>query len=349
MKKYLLILLAFVISAALQAQGTQQIKPNDERLTITGAYFLDKSDQKVVINRFDKKTLKNQETYMNTLNANTQTGVIVSFSTNSPEIKFHFAKRDDAKIRHCAMGIFKDGKLIREVKLKKDNPENPVVFTNPDGAKWAEWEIVLPPFYGMDFTGLEIAKDSELKKAAEKPRKVYVAIGNSITHGTGQLGSYQTYPFLLAREKGWELYNLGVGGSKISWPVGKMLKDKKIDYITILWGYNDWNAGFTADGKIKTNYEKLLEWLVKNHPDTKIYCILPTATKREQPKKGNETIGDIRIAEAKVVKSFQDQGNKNLFIIHGEEISDTADLKDVVHFSVEGAKKFAGKLTEIIK
>ena len=349
MKKYLLILLALINLGIVKASGQQFIKPNDDRLTITGAYFQEKSDEKVVINRFDAKTLKNAETYMNPLNANTQTGVIISFSTNSPEITFHYEKRDDARIRGCAMGIFKDGKLVKTIRMKKDEPASPVTFKNPGGAKWAEWEIVLPPFYGMDFTGLDIAKNSELKKTAVGSRKVYVAIGNSITHGTGQQGSYQSYPFLLARQKNWELYNLGVGGSKISWPVGKMLKDKKIDYITILWGYNDWNAGFTADGKIKTHYEKLIDLLVKNHPDTRIYCILPTATKREQPKKGNETIENIRNAQAKVVKDFQDQGYKNLFLIHGEQISDTTDLKDLVHFSVEGAEKFAEKLIGIIK
>jgi lysophospholipase L1-like esterase len=154
---------------------------------------------------------------------------------------------------------------------------------------------------------------------------------------------------LLTQSKGWQLYNLATGGSKISWPVANMIKDKKIDVITVLWGYNDWNAGFMDDGRLQANYKKLLELLVKHHPDTKIYCILPTATKREKPRKGNSTIGQVRQAEKAVVEDLQKNGNKNLYLIKGYEISGVNDLKDLVHFSTEGAAGFADRLEKMIE
>jgi lysophospholipase L1-like esterase len=348
MKTYLIILLAFVQFGTACATGKRFVKPNDDKIIISGAWFLDKSDERVVINRFDKKTLNNKATYMNKLNANTQTGVTISVYTNSEQVTFEFEKRSDAKIRGCSLGVFKDGKLFKEFKLLKDKWD-PVVVTNPDGNKWAKWEVVMPPFYGLNFTGIEIDNGSDYKKPPENKKKVYVAIGNSITHGTGQRGAYQSYPFLLAQGKGWQLYNLATGGSKISWPVAKMIKDKKIDVITVLWGYNDWNAGFMDDGRLQANYKKLLELLVKHHPDTKIYCILPTATKREKPRKGNSTIGQVRQAEKAVVEDLQKNGNKNLYLIKGYEISGVNDLKDLVHFSTEGAAGFADRLEKMIE
>jgi lysophospholipase L1-like esterase len=180
-----------------------------------------------------------------------------------------------------------------------------------------------------------------------------VAIGNSITQGTGQQASYQTYPFILAQKKGWTLYNLAVGGSKISWPVARLLQGKKVDVITILWGYNDWNAGFLPDKQIKNNYTKLLKGLLKAQPQARIYCILPTYTNRTTAKKGTATIDGIRQAEAAVVKSFQKKGYHNLFVVDGSKISDSNFLKpkgskDVVHFTPEGAKKFATALYKMM-
>ncbi len=334
--------------STLMAQETRLIKPNDKQIIINGVFFPEKSSDKVILNRFDKKTLKAKETYMNPVKANAQSGVSILFSTNSETITFHFAKRDDTKNRMGTFGIFKNGKFVKEIKITKDKPVDNISVKNPDGAQWAEWMIVLPPYYGLDFKGIDIDKNSKYKKSTVQSNKVYVAIGNSITQGTGQNGSYQTYPFLLAQKNNWQLFNLGVGGSKISWPVADMIADKKIDIITILWGYNDWNAGFKADGKIKANYTKLLEKLLKHHPETKIYCILPTATKRTAPKKGDETLENIRKAEENIVKSFQQKGYSNLFLIHGQEISDVSYLKDMVHFTVSGAEKFAANLDKKI-
>lgn len=329
------------------------VYPDNSSIKITGAFFLKSSKDKVVINRIDPQILKNSHTFINPLKAHTQSGVIIYFKTNSPKVVFEFSKRTDAHIRACSFGIYKDGKFFKEIRLSKKNPLQPVILNNPDGKHWSLWEVVMPPFYGMDFRGIKITKGSSYEKIPAQQKKVYVAIGNSITHGTGQRGSFQSYPFLLARKKDWILYNLAVGGSKISWPLAQTLEGKKVDVITILWGYNDWNAGFTPDGQIKPNYSRLLEGLLKVQPNAKIYCILPTYTNRKTPKKGNVSIEDIRRTEASAVKNLQSKGHNNLFLIQGGQITDSTFLKpkgsrDVVHFTPKGAAKFALELDKII-
>jgi len=201
----------------------------------------------------------------------------------------------------------------------------------------------------MNFLGVDIDQDAEYKACKDENKPVYVAIGNSITHGTGQKAGYQTYGYHLAAMKHWDFYNVAVGGSKISWPVGEMLKDKTIDYITILWGYNDWNAGFDPEKNIYPKYAKLLKLLTKHHPEAKIYCILPTATKATAPKKGTHRLDEIRKAEKKAAEDFIKKGNQNIFVIDGQSISDTTFLNDKVHFTIEGAEKFAQNLFKIIR
>ena len=181
----------------------------------------------------------------------------------------YFEEREDAQHRQKVFGIFKNGEFFKEVKGTTFS------FTNVEDNKYNQWEIVLPTFCGVDFTGIEIDGNSDLNKIKQEQKPVYVAIGNSITHGVGQNGAgFLTYPFLLAQNKNWVLYNLAVGGSKISWPVARLIENKKVDVITILWGYNDWNSTFTIENEIKPYYKKLITKLRKIQPDAKIYCIL---------------------------------------------------------------------------
>ncbi len=334
----------FFMVSGIQAQEKQFVKPNDKNISIKGAFFLDKSSKKVIINRIDEKILKNSETFMRPANVHTQSGVRIAVNTNSKTVTFHFEKRKNAAYRFSVMGIFKDGKLVKKITVNPKKEELPdFTVTNQDGSDWAEWTIVLPPYYGLNFTGITLEKDADIKPCADKKKPVYVAIGNSITHGTGQNAGYETYDYRLAGLQGWELYNVAVGGSKISWPVGEMLKNEKIDIITILWGFNDWNAGFSPDNEIYPRYSKLLKLLAEHHPDAEIYCILPTATKAKAPKKGNYTLDAIRQAEKRAAELMA-KGNKNIKIIDGAAISDTTYLRDKVHFTAEGAEKFARNL-----
>ena len=284
---------------------------------------------------------------MNKKKANTQSGVSIAITTNSPEVVFNFSNRKDAQIRFAAFSVYKNGSFYKYLSFKKEEEYKHLKLLNDD-TKMTEWRVYMPIFSGVDFRGIDIVEGSKYEVSKTAAPKVYAAIGNSITHGTGQKASNQTYSFLLAQARNWQYFNLGVGGSKISWPVAKMLKNKKLDVITILWGYNDWNAGYTIDGEIAPRYTKLVETLAKDHPKAKIYCITPTATKRIQPKRGNLSIDDIRQAEADIVKNLQENGYKNIYLIHGPEISDTSMLNDMVHFNIEGAAKFAKELENIV-
>ena len=322
------------------------LAPDDENITVTGAFFLQKSPERMVINRITERVLQNDSTFMSPEKARTQTGVSILLASDSPRVTFRFEPRDSSVHRFSAFAVYRDGRFVRQVVCSPLAPVTSVTETNPDtlGHRLVTWEIVLPPFFGVHFTGVEVARGSRYRKVARNGR-LYVAIGNSITHGTGQRSSDQTYPFILARKKGWLLYNLAVGGSRTSWPVATLLRGKKVDVISVLWGYNDWNAGFTLEQE-RTFYRRLVQELLRAQPEAQIYCITPTFTYRTRPKRGNLSLDDIRDVQAEVVHQFQAKGYRNLHLIRGEAVSDGSFLKpqgsaDVVHFTVAGAARFA--------
>jgi lysophospholipase L1-like esterase len=319
------------------------IYPDDDRIEYRGAMFVIKNKHSATLDRFNPSIFQHKKTHINKEKAATQSGVSISFKTDSPFVKFVFEKRINAPYRQLIFSVLKDGKFHSEIR-------NHIVKVENDALnKLIEWEVVMPTFYGLDFKGIEIAKNAVVSKVIKDNRKVYFAIGNSITHGVGQKGnSLKTYPSIIARAKNWSLFNLAVGGSKISWPLAPMLKDHQADIITVLWGYNDWNSPLSLEKDIIPNYDKLIRELRTFQPQASIYCILPTTSKRTYPKNGKISLEDIRNAQREILLNFQNEGDKNLFIIDGSKITSIEDLNDDVHLSIQGAQNFADKLIPLL-
>ncbi len=342
--KYLVLILLIISSVTFaKADVGKRIAPNNNKILYKGALFVKKDNDRAILSRHNSAFFKQTKTLVNPAKAYTQSGVSIVFRTNSKRFKASFEKRKDAIQRQLVFAIYRNGEFVTNTNKLSFTIENAV------GADYIDWEIVLPSMYGMNFLGLEIDEGSKLKKFRKQKQAIYLAIGNSITHGTGQKGHARfSYPFLLSRANGWDMYNLAVGGSKISWPVADMTKNIKADIITILWGFNDWNSPLDLEKDIIPNYEKLLVELRKVQPKAKIYCILPTTSKKTEPNSGDDSLDDIRNAERAIAQNLQSSGDSKLFILEGQMMTTEDDLNDVVHFSVEGANRFYQKLAQLV-
>jgi len=254
---------------------------------------------------------------------------------------------------------FIDGKFHKSYNFPQTT-KNLLSFTiNPGSRKMREYEITLPSFSNPKLKSLTLEDGSRLEKVDRSNKKVYVAIGDSITHGVGQdSATHLTYTYLLANKLDMKYYNFAVGGGKISIPVGRQLKDiKKIDLITILIGYNDW----VFDGKTPTTYtakyRKLIEAIRVNHPETEIHCITLLYTRNTKSRKTGTTYqpADYRNALISLVKELQTEGDKHIHLIKGDSITSEKNLrgpampKDMVHLGIKGAAMFAEELAKIIQ
>jgi lysophospholipase L1-like esterase len=203
----------------------------------------------------------------------------------------------------------------------------------------------------LKITGLEISRGTALHMIRFLKKTVYVALGDSVTHGSVGLGglSCQTYSAILAKKLDCRLYNLGVGGSKVSPPVGEMLKDwKKIDLITLLIGFNDMSWGGVLTDEYRASYLKLLRSIRKYHPNVPIFCITLTYIRLLKSKKTGVTPEQYRNVVREIVKKLQNEGDDNIHLLDGEKMTDDSFLHDNVHFNVKGNKMFAKKLYNAI-
>jgi len=347
------VLCALLCLCAL-CDASQLILPGDGRIQIQGAKYVFSAESGLRFQRHREDVLKMpaKELGLNADKARNTTGVVIAFKTDSRNVRLRF-RILSANYMGAMFGVYENGTLIKEYKYKPQEKE--AVFEFRAGNSGASlYEVALPSFADVEFQGLEVDEGATLLDFPNLGKKVYVALGDSISHGTGQDGAtHKTWPFLLARKLDCELFNLAVGGGKISVPSAEMLKDwEKIDLLTILIGYNDLHFDGKTPDQYREKYEELLDAVRRCHPETKIICITPLYTKKTVSEKTGATIDQFRDELTALVKKRQTADN-NLILIDGNRITSEKNLRgdhpeDPVHLSVEGAALLADELVAAI-
>ncbi len=356
MKKVIQNILLFLFIAiptilVAQEEGTfkgKHIAPNNENIQVYGSNFTKMEGDEMIMHRHSDEAYKGKtkDLLYNPVKARTSTGMYIEFKSNSPTIKFKF-KTAKGNPKYALFNVFQDGEFDKKEGYKYvENGEMALEISSKNKNKETLYRITFPLMTDIHFLGLEIDDKSELCKLKRKSKPVYVAYGDSVTHGTGQKNTSETYAYQLAEKMGYELFNTAVGGAKTSTVMAEMIRDdfKKIDMITVLIGYNDYNGKGISTEEYTKRYTNILNIFREKHPDTKIYCISMTYTTQTNSKTSQIPADDFRKVVREVVAKRQENGDKNLFLIKGEDITTKANLKDKVHFSVQGAHDFAEAL-----
>lgn len=337
-----------IIGAQSQAAVTP-VAPNDWRIAYDGALFPTMDANAMRINRFDQATLQSPGTQFGLTNAKMTTGASIRIRATATSIKAKFRLLTPVK-GNIAFSIYQNDTFVRDVVIKNqdiDSYPHAISFPLPQGTD-DTYRIVLPHWSDPVFEGFDIA--GSLHATLPQNKKRYFAIGDSISHGYGQTMTRETFPFLIANRFDMDLFNVAVGGSKISPSVGAMIQNKQIDFVTILIGFNDWNGSTDGIVAYKDKYEKLITFIRNHHPDTPIACVSPIVTnKPASEKKPNVPLSEYRKAVSEVVEGRKIAKDEHIFLVRGEDITFPADLvKDGVHLSVDGAKNFAKRLGDRI-
>jgi lysophospholipase L1-like esterase len=328
----------------------KSIPLESDRICFKGAKYVYREDSQIAPLRFSREVLATNPAQLN-FNpgvARMSSGIEMCFSTDSSTISVKALLKPFRKEKAAYFQVYRDGQLFKEFEFSRpkenDLPVEMALFAE-DGAVH-NYRIVFPATAEVVVTGLTLDVDSELEPMTPEKKPVYVALGDSISQGTMALfgRSEWSYPFLLSRALGYDLYNLGVGGSRVSVAIGEMLADwEQIDLMTLLIGANDFSWAAVPPAKYRTNYIKLIEAVRRHHPDVPLFCITLTYTTREAGDSGDATEAYRQVVRD-VVKEFQAAGDDRIFLLEGEELSGTDCLSDWVHLSIEGNRTVAGNL-----
>ncbi|TLX71277.1 SGNH/GDSL hydrolase family protein [Labilibacter sediminis] len=353
----LLIILISIIHIGITAQ-TKNIKLDNKNIYVAGANYVNASAKQLHYSRFSEATLKapRQETMFMPKKAMTTSGVKIRFKTNSSKVKLTFTPLEGDN-RGSEFAVLQNGETLEKFDFKGQSGKADMRFDiiNRYPNKETLFEVVLPSWANPALTGMQIDMDSELVNIKETRKPIYLALGNSITHGVGQgSASYLSYPYLLAQKLDIEYYNLAVGGAKISPAIAAQTAEMpQADIITILIGYNGMAFSNKTPEEYRNDYISYLSEIRKNQPQATIYCISLTHTKFVKNEKTGATPQDFRMTLESLVKERIADGDKKLVFIDGKSITSVANLradqpKDLVHFGIEGAALFADELYQII-
>lgn len=348
--KNLSVLLLFILSFCTSI-AKESVPLDNANIAYDGVFYPEISATKVVFNRHLTSMKNNWESGIAGDWINqwviTQTGVRIRFKTSSPSIDLNFVKRDGGgtigATPTSGFTVFVDG------VSKATFSTLSFTINNPKPGTESTFEVSLPNLWAVDFTGMLLEDGYSLASLPDLNKPVYVAIGNSITHGTGQyVSSAKTYPFILADKMGWDLYNIAVAGSTLGWAIALNVKGKKVDVITVKIGFNDWKYSKTELSAKKTEYVKLLDSLRAFQPSAKIYCISPIFSS-DPSGAAPYSLADFRTMVDELVAERMNS-DKLLCLIKGFDISDASMLAsgDPTHLSESGANTFANNLYDKI-
>ena len=318
----------------------QSIPPTNSNLIFEGVNDVDVSESKATLYRFKKEyALDEVSGYYLQKRAGATSGVKLRFKTNSPKIKAFFQENtsiSDDLFWHT-FDVFKNGEYQFDSQGWEIEMENP-------SQEMAEWSITLPTFSNAEFLKLEIINGFSLS-AISKNKPVYIAIGNSITHGMG-INTYSTrltYPYILADSLGYELYNWGIGGSKIyDGILSNFSTGLEPDLVSILWGYNDVHYS-GSDAYLANNsfpqYETILTTLLNDYPNACVLAILPTYTTNPTNTTAR-TIDSLKNGQLEIIQQLQ-ESYSNLYYLNGNDYTDASGLNDDVHLNQSGNQSLA--------
>ena len=353
MNKALKFLSVLILTVNINLTAQTQVAWDNKNISIEGSNYITVKNDELIAHRHNQEVYENttKENLFNPIKARTCSGITLNFKTKSPTVvvKFKIVEGSD---KGAVFGVFQNDQFDKNERFKYI--ANEIVHINISSKTTTEavsYTITYPLKTDVHFVGLELEENHTLEALNKEQKKTYVAFGDSITHGTGQKTTQETYSYILAEKLGYELFNTAVGGGKTSQVMAEMIRDdfKHIDMMTVLIGYNDYNGEGIDVKTFKERYKTVLNTIRETHKDTKIYCISLLTTKMNNSKKSNLPVTSFVDVIKEVVKELQDNGDKNIVLIEGSKLTTIEDLKDNVHLSIAGAKSLAEKLSNIIE
>ncbi|MDB4297415.1 SGNH/GDSL hydrolase family protein [Flavobacteriaceae bacterium] len=346
MKRILFTMTMFAFG--LVAYSQNNIALTDANIFTTGANYKKANEKELILHRHAKEIYdgNTQELLFNPLKARSGSGIVLKLKTKSPRVKLKVVVQKGGK-GQAIFGIRENGIQLANVRLKSTvDLEQTIVLKNTSKGSCSTFQISLPLWLDVHVTGIELEDNYSLEKIKKETKGVYIAYGDSITHGRGQDITEETYAYKLAESLNMELFNIAVGGGKASNVTAKMIANdfENIDLITVLIGYNDLVGNGISLEVFHKRYKDVLETIRIKHKKTKIVCITLLTTKTLKSKKSGHKPEEFREVIKTIVNAKIAQGDKKLVLVEGPSYSSLAGLNDAVHLNKSGAVVLAKAL-----
>ena len=245
--------------------------------------------------RFTEKQFKVYEVNeMRRVRSNIPSAVHLAFYTKAKTIKIEYKLGDKAR-DWAFFDLIIDGVMTQSIEVINDFG---VVEFTLSGNDKVKNEIYLPHLVGVE---IKMPKADEELIPVVEDKKLWLALGDSITQGMVSKHPSFTYPVIVSRHLGYDLLNCGVGG--ISFNADELdYIGKEPDLITIALGCNDWDK-FDSN-EVEKQVTLYVEKLISLYTCRNIYGILPIYRSDLNEVKHGATFTEHREVIKKVYEKY---------------------------------------------
>ncbi len=261
----------------------------------------------------------------------------------TPEVTVPFFAKGEA-----LFDLFIDGSCARTVTVTEEGRQDVVFSDLPDGEK--EIEIYFPQQLSTTIHTVELTGDAALLPTPDQP--LWITHGSSITHCRGAASPAFTWPAIVAREQGWNHWNMGYGGEcRFDQIVARTIRDMAADRISLCLGINTAVGSYSAR-TWRPAVEGFLMTVRDGHPETPLLIISPILSPpRETQEEPPCTLAlqTMRRELTEIVATFQSAGDRHLHYLCGLEIigpGDEATMPDELHPDADGIKLMARRFLD---
>lgn len=182
------VMVAPAVFASDSADGAVRIAPTDPALIVTGARYATPCAEGLEFLRFSPATyeIPFSKLKANAIRARTTSGARLRFRTDAARAVASFTFRAGDENRGSQFGLYRDGVWVKEVSVAKETIRAEIELVNPEPGRPAVFEVALPSWSNPILSGVELSGGVLLPPEPEAGRRVYVALGDSLSHGTGQ-------------------------------------------------------------------------------------------------------------------------------------------------------------------
>ncbi|WP_078585175.1 GDSL-type esterase/lipase family protein [Streptomyces anulatus] len=337
------------VSGTAPSAAVARLLPGDPRLSFDGIAGWDRSDGaglplplRMPVDRLD--------TAMSPILcrlARTTAGVRFAVRTDASELELEAELEADPG--GSPLDVRVDGVLAHRWTGGPGRHRMAFPLPGTDGGP-AEVEVWLPHLSVTRIGAVTLRGHRHLLAARRTGRRLLVH-GSSLTHCVFAAGPSETWPALVAAERGWRLRNLGFAGeSYLDQAVARTIRDTPADLITLELGINAYIGGaFTARswGPAVCGF---LETIRDGHPHTPVVVLTPLSSpERERAvNSAGLTLETARSLTAEAVRVLQRLGDRALSLVDGLAVAPVADARrlyaDGLHPTAEGEHVLADRI-----
>ena len=314
--------------------ATTILRPDDPRLSWPGAISLQQGDGYVMPWRvpYAERTL-----FPDALleRAAMPAGVRLAFRTDASLV----AGSVEPQAESAHLDLCCDGRLVQSVDLSgcdgfrfDDLPPGEMLI-----------ELWLPQFGQFRLRSLTLnARATVAPFVDQRPR--WITYGSSITQCRTAERPTQTWPAIVARERGLNLTCLGYGGQCHLDPmVARMIRDLPADYLSMCLGINIYGAASLSPRSFRPAIIGTVQTVREQHPDTPLALLSPifSPPRETTPNAVGFTLQAMRQEVAAAVETLRAHGDRHVHYVDGLRIfgpEHAYHLPDNLHPDAEGYK-----------